>query len=219
MTPSDTNHNPRVGGSSPSSGIEKSPANTAIGSLAGGADGAYDFSTDFSRGPLRGRGGCPGWFEWPLVADGWRQVSNDELAVKSVGRFGRLRVCKGYARTNNNSKASGRTRGGSAPSPGAGRLVSQRQDKLGLRGRADWSPALPSSRTAHPLHAPHARRLARRAASAVAAMARTKRRSQGPGDRGRAERLSASQDVGYSRAWSRCAARGSRPTAPASRAR
>ena len=50
------NHNPRVGGSSPSSGIKKSPANRTFLSVSRGSAGRSDFSTDFSGGPLRGRG-------------------------------------------------------------------------------------------------------------------------------------------------------------------
>jgi len=51
----------------------------------------------------------------------------DEL----VGRFGRLVVCTGHGSTIS-GKPSGLAGGGSTLAPGAGRLVSQRQDELGL---------------------------------------------------------------------------------------
>ncbi len=90
-----------------------------------------------------------------------------QQALKKLhGRLEALVVCKGYASTIN-SKPPGRIDRGPTPAPGAGRLVSQRQDELDLRGREGWPPALPSGRKAHPLHAPDARRVARQAATAV----------------------------------------------------
>ena len=66
-----------------------------------------------------------------------------------------------YPHGSNNTNNRGSAAAGTAPSARSGRLVSQRQDELGLRGREDRPLALPSGRTAHPLHAPDARRMAR----------------------------------------------------------
>jgi hypothetical protein len=83
-------------------------------SLEGRVEGA--------KGPAGSSGGHFG-------TDGRRQVGTTNWR-KSVGRSGHLGVCKGYASTN--SKPTDHVGRGSTPAPGAGRLVSQRQDKLGL---------------------------------------------------------------------------------------
>lgn len=72
---------------------------------------------------------------WPLVAAG-----------------GQYR----HARNASDRSRAGPSCNGSAPSPGSGCLVSQRQDELDLRGRQEWTPALPSCRATHPLHPTHA---------------------------------------------------------------
>jgi hypothetical protein len=99
---------------------------------------------------------------WSVRSDrstiGWR---------KSVGRSAHLGVSRGYARTTNDSTATGRPDGGSALAPREGRVVFGRQDELGLRGREVWPLAVPPCQAAHTLHATDARRLAGWTATAI----------------------------------------------------
>jgi excisionase family DNA binding protein len=60
--------------------------------------------------------------------------------------FEPLGVCRGYARINDNSTDAGRPGGRSAPSAGAGRLVSQRQRQDELVYEAVRAGRLPCHR-------------------------------------------------------------------------
>jgi hypothetical protein len=87
--------------------------------------------------------------------------------TKSAGRSKGLVVFKGYAASTLDSKTTDHVNRGSTPAPAVGRMVSQRQDELDIRGGESRSTALPSCRPTHPFHAPNARQVARRAASKI----------------------------------------------------
>ena len=123
---------PQVAGSNPAGGIPQHPANPTKTEAISRCGRAVDFPTDFPGGPFRGRGGSQGVIRAAVFGAGGQSPSTAAKSPrKPVGRFGRLVVCTGYGSTIN-SKRSGLAGGGSTPAPGAGRLVSQRQDELGL---------------------------------------------------------------------------------------
>ena len=70
-------HNPRVGGSSPSSGIEKSPANTTFWEHSSRWRHLNYFPSDFPGGPRWGRGGVRWVLSEPITAPSGVGTSQD----------------------------------------------------------------------------------------------------------------------------------------------
>src|ERR1035441_4516602 len=133
--------------------MTKTPANGVKTRLSRVWDGRPSFPTPFPSGrPAVARG-----LFWgvsvgaPLSGQVARRTS-----VRSRIRWP-VRPPWGLYPHGSNNNIRGSAAAGPAASPGSGRLVSQRQDELGLRGREDRPLALPSGRPAYPLHAPHAR--------------------------------------------------------------